>query len=344
MSTSSLSGDRAAVGLGLAATAILLGLRLAGHGPGLIEVLLAFGPLVVVPLGRPLARSCGLPSLADGEAPSSTTTAIAAIVLIGALALPAGPGAVLLSLPWLAVTLGLAGRAAVGLHRATGGLHRATDGLHRAMDRSLARTERPAALTLAAIAVAWLPLAALHVTMSRADITYGGIQAPLVELAGVHFTFAGFGATTLVACLVAATEGRRRQAALLAAGALVGGCVLVGVGHLTARPVELAGTVAITVAVITIGALSWNRAPRRSPARILLRVSGLAVLAPMAFALAYAWALTTGSVHLPYETIAAIHGSLNAVGFVTCGMLGWRLRARRPSPVLRARSGRPGDV
>ena len=48
-------------------------------------------------------------------------------------------------------------------------------------------------------------------------------------------------------------------------------------------------------------------------------------------ALQYAWALNTASAHLPYETIARIHGSLNAVAVSLGGLLAWRLlRARRP--------------
>ena len=60
----------------------------------------------------------------------------------------------------------------------------------------------------------------------------------------------------------------------------------------------------------------------------------------MGFALAYSWALTTNSLHLPYETIAAIHGSLNAVGFVACGLLAWRLTGRRGRPTVVVRPRR----
>src|SRR5204863_47785 len=41
-------------------------------------------------------------------------------------------------------------------------------------------------------------------------------------------------------------------------------------------------------------------------------------------------ALTVGAAHLPYTTIAAVHGSINALGFTVAGLLG-RLAHARPS-------------
>jgi hypothetical protein len=79
--------------------------------------------------------------------------------------------------------------------------------------------------------------------------------------------------------------------------------------------------------VALIGILSWSAAPPRTGARILLRLAAVAVVVPMVLAVQYAWALTTGGTHLPYETIARIHGTLNAFGFSIGALLAWRLLA-----------------
>ena len=206
-----------------------------GHGwLGTIETLLLFGALVVVPLGLPLVTRPSAPVLA-------WATPLAAVVLIAAFSLPPSGIAFLCSLPWLAVTLGWATR---------GGAY------------WLAAPTRTPVLLIQTIAVAWLPLAAAHITMSRAGISFAGIAPPLVELGGVHFTFAGFGATTLAACLVAASQGRRLAMAVAATVALIGGSSLVGLGHMTVRPIELVGTGAVTIGVVTLGALGWGRGHR----------------------------------------------------------------------------------
>jgi len=290
--------------LGGAGLVVTLALAVGGRTRlGLIEVLVLFGCLVVVPLGLPL-------TISSPDRLLPWATAAAALTLIAAFVMPTSGSALVLSLPWLAVTATWAARS---------------------VRRWCSDANRRRSLVIPTVAVLWLPVAALHIALSRAGVTFGTVPLALVELGGVHFTFAGFGATTLAACLVAAT-GARRQFAELAATAVIIGSSLVGLGHLTVRPLELAGTVAVTAGVVAMAALGWNALPRASTRRILLRLSGLAVLAPMAFALAYSWALTTNSVHLPYETIAAIHGSLNAVGFVACGLLAWRLEAANPTP------------
>ena len=167
-------------------------------------------------------------------------------------------------------------------------------------------------------------------------MSYADIQPELIELAGVHFTFVGFGATTMAASLAAESIGRRRAAAVAAGSALVAADLTVALGHVTARPVELVGTAAVAGSVFAMAALGWHALPADTLGRMFARLSGLAVVTPMAFAIAYSWALTTDSAHLSYDTIAAVHGSLNAFGFVTCGLVAWRVGARPiGSPGLR---------
>ena len=205
---------------------------------------------MVVPLGLPL--------LVDVGRRTSGAVPAAASLLIVALALdPPSQLAVLLTLPWLGVTLVLAGRA---------------------IDRGLIGRPTEAATILRTIAVLWLPLAALHITLSCADLSYGAIPPPLIELAGVHFTFAGFGATTLAASLVGASIGLRRHLAVAAGTVLTLGSATVGLGHLTVRPVELIGTTLVTIGVLGLAALGANALGPHTAGRVLLRISGLAVL------------------------------------------------------------------
>jgi hypothetical protein len=277
-----------------------------------IDALLLFGPLVVVPLALPLLAADARP--AAGTASRARTVAAAA--LVPAFLLPSSAIAAVFCVPWIAVTVILAGASVRGW-----------------VPRRLAP---PAEHHLSVIALLWLPLAAVHMALSRAGVSYGQIRPELIELAGVHFTFAGFGATALVASLVAASTARRRAAAVVAASALVVGDSVVAIGHVSWRPVELVGTTIVASAVFLIAALSWSALPGGTLGRMFARLSGAAVLAPMAFALAYSWALTTDSAHLSYDTIAAVHGSLNAFGFVTCGLLAWHVGARPvDSPRLR---------
>src|SRR3954470_23430420 len=151
-------------GVGLWALAVA-GTLLGRLALGPIEVLLLFGPLVVVPLGLPLVL--------EVRPWTSGTMLIAAGLLVPALALdPPSVAAVLLSIPWIGLTLLLATRA---------------------VERWSRPASREAAPILRTVAVLWLPLAALHITLSCAGVSYAGIPPPLIELAGVHFTFAGFG-------------------------------------------------------------------------------------------------------------------------------------------------------
>ena len=299
------------------------------HAPiGVIEILLLAGPLLAVPLGLTVLRETS-PSPAD-----RVTRAIGRALLPAGgamtLAFVVGPGATatVLTIPWLGLTLVLALQA-VAHH-----LGRRPDAVR----------------ALRLVAVGWLPIAAGAATMTQAGVTALGITPELIRLTAVHLNFAGFGATVIAAQLLADARrrDRHRRAAGVAAALTVGGAMVVAIGHLTARVIELAGATSMTAGVILIGVVAWSAAPRRSAARVLLRISAGAVVGSMGFAVAYAWSLTVGADHLPYATIAATHGSLNAFGFTLCGLLGWLAIARhhRPDPrSTAAHASRPrGDA
>ncbi len=319
---------------------------------GIIESLLLFGPLVIVPIGLTMAAPGPAPAPTASPAAPARRSAIGsratlsgplAVVLAAALlplAFAIAPGVVStsLTLPWLATTSLLAVLAARRWWRRPSSAPSVARRSPRVGSVAAARSAR-GARAVAAISWVWLPAAALGITASRASRTVFSIPPELIELAGVHFTFAGFAASAIAARVLGATAATRDvhpgrdRAARVAALATVGGCATVGIGHATVRAIELVGSSAMTIGVVLVGVVAWivsaDPAVART-SRILLRASALSVLGSMGFALAYAWALTTGADHLPYETIALVHGSLNAFGFALCGLLGWRGLAMAP--------------
>lgn len=303
--------------LGPVAWCAIAMLAFVGRAPvGIIEVLLLAGPLLAVPLG--LALLWATDDEPDGHRPLDAAIVPAGLAVAVSNLFGPGPIAIALTIPWLAVTVALA-----------------TTAVDR--QRHGPRPDLVSALRL--IAVGWLPFAAGAITMTQAGVTAFGITPELVRLTGVHLNFAGFGAAVIASQVLDSSRRRdqHRRAAALAASLTVGGAMIVAVGHLSVRVIELAGATSMTVGVILLGVLSWTAAPRRSVARILLRVSGLSVLGSMGFALAYSWSLTVGASHLPYATIASVHGTLNAFGFTVCGLLGWLAMARH-HPAIAPRS------
>ena len=73
---------------------------------------------------------------------------------------------------------------------------------------------------------------------------------------------------------------------------------------------------------------TWSVAAIAPASRPLLLVSSVAVLAPMVLALFWATAQYYDVAALSIPDMARIHGTINAIGFVGCGLAGWRLNAR----------------
>ncbi len=224
---------------------------------------------------------------------------------------------------------------------------------------------------------AFLAFGALLLVFSRGGWLHFGpvhIAEPLMLLGCAHFTVAGFGLLALIDAAInpAAVDhgapttrsqttsaagssseggspsdnrglvtGRRSTRLGWSRRLAIGGAVLVGVGHMAGRTIELAGTVVLTLAIAFLSIASWQRARTVAPRpRALLRASAWAPLLSMTLALHYAVTLSTGSAHLPYDLMVVAHGLVNLLVLVTGGLIGWRSPTveHGPSLVVRRRA------
>ena len=253
--------------------------------------------------------------------------ALSATAAAGAFAVPRGPGAAVLVVPFALTVVAVLVRwvAGAGPWRAWG-LAEGGAGLARV----------------------YAVVAAAALAQSRAGLMPFGIREPLVELTAVHYTFAGAAAVVLAERALRHGPGPRalgRAAVVLTAAAPP----VVAAGFVTRAAVpQVGGAALMTLGVWATATLELRRAfaERRYPAgagqtvlpvaagrsvlpvaasrSVLLVVSGLAVWAPMVLALAWAagqhWAVPA----LPVAAMVRTHGAANALGFVLCGLVATR--------------------
>ena len=164
---------------------------------------------------------------------------------------------------------------------------------------------------------------------SRAGLEPTGVQEPIVELTGVHFTYIGGGAIPLAgAALQHAVGPRLRRLGWIALGVTVGAPPIIATGFSTGAAVpQVGGAAVLTIGVWATGTLELVRAGRARDTvatRALLAVSGLAIWIPMVLAVAWAagqhWAIPILSI----PDMARTHGTANAIGFVGAGLLALR--------------------
>ncbi len=231
-----------------------------------------------------------------------------------AVAVDPGPVGLVLALPWLLV----AGAATV------------------TAAATAAREDR--AWTLDAVGRVAMPgfavVAGGGLVESCGGLAVAGFGEPITRLAAVHFTYAGVATTAL------ALAARRARPGWVATGGLVLALVappVVATGFWTEAAVaQVGGAVlmagsAYLVSVVHL-AEGWSR--RATPIGRLLLVSGLSAWVPMVLAVAWALAQHTGGPALSIPDMARVHGSLNAFGFVGCGLAARWLatHAVAPSP------------
>ena len=266
--------------------------------------ILLLAPLVGVPglLGRlPQRRVIGSLRLGDlGGLPALT----AALPLLPAFALPAGPLAAGLTIPWL-VLAGLLVVAAVvhGVH----GLPRILHPTH-------------AADLAADTALGFLGVGAVFATADRLGLRVMDFSATIGLLTAVHFHFAGFGLLSL-AVLLAKRDDRLGLAAAIG---LVIGMPLTATGFVLAS--SLVGWIgAVVVGVAGLGAaLGFLRLAAAEPGRRRLAMTGAALALLVGVPLRVGWASAV-LFELPFLDLDAMvrtHGALNGVA-VTVAAVAW---------------------
>ena len=273
-----------------------------------LEHVFLFMPLVAAPLA--LALSAALleertgPGAGHARAARRLQPAAAALV-VGAFMLAPGAAAGTLTLPWLLVAL----------------LH-AAGGLRRLRPRHEANRSDLSLL----VAHVFLPLGAVWLLLFRLGVAPRGLSALGVLLAALHVHYSGF----TLQILIAAT-GRRlpatspRLGALhraLALGAVVALPLIASGKLLPAAPLKLAGIAAIVASTLALSITSAGVARTvRSPAvRRLLLISSASIAAAMLVALFYAVGELTHRPWLGITRMVEVHGLLNALGFVFCGL------------------------
>jgi len=230
----------------------------------------------------------------------------AALLLGVAMAIGPGPGAGILAIPWLVVTIALAIWRLPGMWARRGSLRSFADGLG------------------ADAACAFLAVGATWALLSRLGLRPMGFEDRIVLLTAVHFHVAGF-----VLVLVGELLRRRVGPGVVAAGltALVIGIPTTALGFLGVDGAALVGGWLVAVGGIVIGT-GHIRAGLRGPADglrgPLLAAAGVALLLSMPLAATWATTSWLGIAFLSVPLMAAVHGGLNVFGFAVPAVFAWR--------------------
>jgi hypothetical protein len=295
----------------------------------LIEAVLLLAVLVIVPAGLPLTHELDREGRGDPLFAAARRLCRAGGPLLAlALYLRGGWASPLCALPWLAFTVTA---AAWGARRLT--------------SRSAHRIEELAqdlALLYLPVGGAW----AVAYTSGMVVLGFAGTQALLTA---VHFHFAGFGA-----CLVAGQIGRRlgpdqraggRSAAAvgalypIATAGIMSGVALVAAGITLSHWFEIVAAWVVALSTLMLGGALVTLAARPGVApgvaRALLALAGSATLVSGALALHFS---ITGFASLGGGALTRMvryHGLVNALGFVGCSVLAFRLAPRPPRSARR---------
>lgn len=273
---------------------------------GVIELLFLLAPWIVIPLATSL-----IPSLNEPGSPAEQRPALRWIIFAAAglatisFFLSTGIFAASVASAWLLVCAFFALR---GLRR-----------FWRYRAHSYSQFCFAAGEAYLIVGGAWL-------VASRLGLQPVGFQEPIVLLTAVHFHFAGF----LSAVLAGLTYERLREtrwskplrAAL--AGVVVGPGLL-GLAFLVGPKVKLAAVILIVVGQVGLatGMVRVALGNVNPIGRAFLFFSSGCIVAGMV--LAASWALGEYPLQSFVELgrMERVHGTLNAIGFGICGLIGW---------------------
>lgn len=284
---------------------------------GLIETLFLFAPLVHVQLGlRVIRRLIGEYSPLGRVVQSLLPPA----AMLAAVAFwpPPGQPAGGLAFAWLLVC-GLA----------------ALDGFW-GLARQTSRTVESAFL---AVAFVYLVVGGVWLVLSRLGITPAHLTRQIVLLAAVHFHFTGFALPVFAAATHRASRiarstqaGLRHVVFLFVAAGIMCGPLFLAAGNLRMVPVmKLAGALLLTLTSVGLVGMLIPVLPAVAsrPAGALLAIAAISLVAGMTLVAVYTVGEFTGRYWLDIPEMARFHGTVNALGFVLCGLLGWTLALAR---------------
>jgi len=286
--------------------AVLAAIAGAGIAPlGVIELLLLFAALVIVPLGLEVFRKL-LPAESRALRLARLLQPVAAIAAVISLCLPPGHRSGGLVLPWVGVAV---------LTAVAGALNCSPKGRGR--------------LVAALIAVAGFDfvLASGWLLISRLGLRPMNFQEPILRLTAIHFHYTGFATALIAASLLQLSSARQVHLRRLRATAVLIALLpfAVAAGFTFYSPLRTGAALALAVSVAVLARIQlrfagWLNDPT---ARFLLRVASLAAFAGMALACVYVVGEQTGKDWPTIPRIASTHGALNGLGFVLLSLLGW---------------------
>lgn len=278
-------------------------------GPfSLIDLLLLLAPVVVVPLGfrlAPLTRAHAVLVLRVAR----YAQPVGALGAVASFLVPIGSTAALLAALWLVVCLiaSLAGLVEIVESRSLHPIHLLP----------------AAALGVLSVAAAWL-------VAFRSGNDFG-YSPTIAELTAVHFHYAGFAAVMMSALVLRALSAASVRMRRVAGGAgllVMFGTPITATGVATGTKVlTVIGPVLLAIGILTMSALTaFVVAPRmRTRARWLLTLSAAGVVIPMFLGVDYAASRVFPIPALDIQTMALVHGDLNALVFALLGFVGWML-------------------
>jgi len=179
-----------------------------------------------------------------------------------------------------------------------------------------------------AVGEGYLLVAGMWLVASRAGVQLLAFHEPIVLLTAVHFHFAGFASAVLAGLTDEAFAGFRGRRFLRAALlSVVLGPGLLGLAFLLGPKVKLAGALLIALGQLGLagGMVRIGIVARNSIGRWLLFVASASVSAGMILAAVWAVGEYPLQAFVNIRQMAELHGVLNAVGFVVCGLVGWRV-------------------
>lgn len=289
----------------------------------IVEAVVLGATVTVVPWG--LAR---LTSLAGEDASDPLLRVVRPLLRVAplaaglGLALPHGPFALLLVVPWIATT------ALIALSGAR---------------RFVTRERRTIATTAGDLARAYVPVGAAWLGAYAGDLQVMQFHGLQCLLTAAHFHYAGFGACTVTALVGHSLDDTPTPAWVrtlysVAAVGMMAGIALLAAGITASRTLEHLAGWEVAACTAIMGALLLRRAtlPARPLARGLFALSGAATALSSALAFDFA---RSGFARLGAHTLERMvryHGLVNALGFVGCALVAFTLAPPGENPSLSA--------